>query len=75
MDRRIARVLGEVIVVNGHGLYLDHDGKSYYAVHMDPDGRVLSRDKFEDPNEALKALSTLKQFLLLRTHDVRLRPM
>ena len=63
METRIAKVLGEVILVGDHGIYVDHDGKLFYAVDMDPDGRVASREAFLNPNDALHALKLLKERL------------
>ena len=63
METRLRRILGDVIIAGDHGIYLDHDGKRFYVVDMDGDGRVVSREPFDDPNAALEALKDLREYL------------
>ena len=64
METRLRKILGEVLLVGEHGLYLDHDGERFYAVHMDGDGRVASREPFVNANDALQELKRLKEKIL-----------
>ena len=57
-------MIGTVWEVNTHGIHLDHDGTHFVVVHMDSDGHVMTREKFNTLGDALRGVKALKDSLL-----------